>query len=95
MTEKKTPLILRFRRELKVYQNVMRDSRTPWLARVLLAVAVAYVLSPFDLIPDFIPVLGHVDDVIIVPLLIWLSTRMVPKQVLIDARSAVDNGRSV
>lgn len=73
----------------------MRDPRTPWLAKGLLGVAVAYTLSPVDLIPDFVPVLGHLDDLLVVPALVWLATRMIPAQVLRDARLTVRNGEIV
>ncbi|MFM2208602.1 MAG: hypothetical protein RIQ96_245 [Pseudomonadota bacterium] len=59
---------------------------TPWHAKALGALVVAYALSPIDLIPDFIPVLGYLDDVILLPLLIWLAVRLLPPQVLADSR---------
>jgi uncharacterized membrane protein YkvA (DUF1232 family) len=65
---------------------VARHRRTPWYAKVLAAAVVAYALSPFDLIPDFIPVLGYVDDLIIVPLGIAAVLRLVPKDVLAECR---------
>jgi uncharacterized membrane protein YkvA (DUF1232 family) len=63
-----------------------RDPRTPWYAKVLAAVVVAYALSPIDLIPDFIPVLGYVDDLILVPAGIALVLRLVPPEVMADCR---------
>jgi uncharacterized membrane protein YkvA (DUF1232 family) len=63
-----------------------RDPRTPWYARVLVAGVVAYALSPIDLIPDFVPVLGLLDDVILVPLGIAAALRMIPPQVMTEAR---------
>src|SRR5919199_449798 len=63
-----------------------RDPRTPWLAKLLAAALVAYALSPFDLVPDFVPVLGYLDDLIIVPLGIALGLRLVPAEVLADCR---------
>lgn len=63
-----------------------RDPRTPWPARILAAVVVAYALSPIDLIPDFIPVLGYLDDLFLVPLGIWLVLRLIPGEVMADAR---------
>jgi uncharacterized membrane protein YkvA (DUF1232 family) len=64
-----------------------RDPRTPWYAKVFIAGVAAYALSPIDLIPDFIPVLGYLDDLILVPLGIALAVRMVPEDVLIDCRA--------
>jgi uncharacterized membrane protein YkvA (DUF1232 family) len=63
-----------------------RDRRTPWAARLLILAVVAYALSPIDLIPDFIPVLGYVDDLIIIPAGIALALRFVPSSVMADAR---------
>lgn len=64
-----------------------RDPRTPWYAKVLAGVVVAYALSPIDLIPDFIPVLGYLDDLIIVPFGIALAVKMIPDAVLVDCRA--------
>jgi uncharacterized membrane protein YkvA (DUF1232 family) len=83
------PLISRFREQLAVYRRALQDARTPWAAKVLLGAAIAYVLSPIDLIPDFIPVLGHLDDLLVVPLLVWLALRLIPAAVLRDARASV------
>jgi uncharacterized membrane protein YkvA (DUF1232 family) len=63
-----------------------RDPRTPWYARVLAGAIVAYALSPIDLIPDFIPVLGYVDDLIIVPLGLMLALKLIPGPVLAECR---------
>lgn len=63
-----------------------RDPRTPWYAKAIAVVVVAYALSPFDLIPDFIPVLGYLDDLIIVPAGIALVLRLVPIEVLNECR---------
>lgn len=63
-----------------------RDPRTPWYARVLAGGIVAYALSPIDLIPDFVPILGYLDDLIIVPFGIALAVRMIPEPVLADCR---------
>lgn len=63
---------------------------TPWYAKALGLFVVAYALSPIDLIPDFIPVLGYVDDVLLLPALIWLTIRLLPAGVLADCRNQAD-----
>jgi len=67
-----------------------RDPRTPWYAKLLIAGVVAYAFSPIDLIPDFIPVLGYLDDLIIVPIGIAVALRMIPQEVLIDSQAKAE-----
>ena len=67
-----------------------KHHRTPWYAKALGAFVVAYALSPIDLIPDFIPVLGYLDDVILLPALIWVTVRMLPADVLAESRARAD-----
>lgn len=74
------------RQQLALYTAIYRDPRTPRLARWLLGAALAYAAMPFDLIPDFLPVIGHLDDVIIVPGLIFLALKRVPPEVYEDHR---------
>lgn len=75
------------KRDLLVVYLAIRDPRTPWYARALAAVVLAYALSPIDLIPDFVPILGYLDDLILVPLGLALLIRLVPPEVLADARA--------
>jgi uncharacterized membrane protein YkvA (DUF1232 family) len=63
-----------------------RDPRVPWFAKVLAIAVAAYALSPIDLIPDFVPVLGYLDDLIIVPLGVWLVVALVPGEVMAEYR---------
>jgi uncharacterized membrane protein YkvA (DUF1232 family) len=63
-----------------------RDPRVPWYARLFAAVVVAYAFSPIDLVPDFIPVLGYLDDLVLVPLGITLALRMIPPAVMAECR---------
>jgi uncharacterized membrane protein YkvA (DUF1232 family) len=63
-----------------------KDPRTPWYAKAVVVCVVGYALSPIDLIPDFIPVLGYLDDLIIIPLGIALAIRLIPRTVLDDCR---------
>jgi uncharacterized membrane protein YkvA (DUF1232 family) len=69
----------------------LRHPRTPWTAKALAAVIVAYALSPIDLIPDFIPVLGYLDDALILPLLIALSIKLIPKNIMDECREESKN----
>jgi uncharacterized membrane protein YkvA (DUF1232 family) len=62
------------------------DPRTPWYAKLFVAAIVAYALSPIDLIPDFVPILGYLDDLILVPFGIALAIRLIPGPVLDDCR---------
>ena len=64
-----------------------RDPRTPWYARVVAAVVVGYAFSPIDLIPDFIPVLGYLDDLVLVPLGIWFALKLIPPAVMAESRA--------
>jgi uncharacterized membrane protein YkvA (DUF1232 family) len=84
-------LVTQFRREIKVYQLVIQDSRVPKRAKWLLGLALAYAASPIDLIPDFIPVIGYLDDAVIVPALIWLAKRSIPKEVIEECRARIAN----
>jgi uncharacterized membrane protein YkvA (DUF1232 family) len=90
MVERIRKYVRTFKRELRVYQRVVRHPRCPRLARWFLGGAVAYLLLPFDLIPDCIPVLGQLDDLVVVPLLIWLGLRHVPSELLAAVRAEVD-----
>lgn len=63
---------------------------TPWYAKALGLFVVAYALSPIDLIPDFIPVLGYVDDILLLPALIWLTIKLLPISVLSECRVQAD-----
>lgn len=76
----------RLRDEIAVYRLVLKDPRTPKRGRWLLGLAVGYAALPFDLIPDFLPVIGHLDDAVIIPLLIRAALRTIPKEVVDDCR---------
>ena len=82
----------RVQRELAVVRCVLAHAETPLLARLWLGVVLAYAVSPLDLIPDFIPVLGYVDDLVLIPLGLWLAWRMVPGHVLRHCRERVWEG---
>lgn len=94
MLEKFKAAAKRLKREVMTLYFVARDSRTPWYARGLAFVVVGYALSPFDLIPDAIPILGLLDDLILVPAGIWLVLKLVPQDVLEDARAQASKAES-
>lgn len=79
--------------EIAALAAAVRDARTPWPAKVLGLVVVAYALSPIDLIPDFIPIIGFLDDAILLPLGIWLVLRLIPREVMAEHRASVAAGR--
>ncbi len=74
------------KRQLWALQLAARDARTPWAAKALAVCVVAYAMSPIDLIPDFIPILGYLDDLLLVPLGIHLAIKMIPREVWQDCR---------
>ena len=67
-----------------------RDPRTPWYAKALAIAVAGYAFSPIDLIPDFVPVLGYLDDLILVPVGLWLVLKLIPAEVLADHRAAAE-----
>lgn len=82
----------RIRREVAALFLAARDPRTPWYAKALALVVIAYALSPIDLIPDFIPVLGQLDDLVIVPLGLLLVIRLIPRGLMTECRQAAAAG---
>jgi uncharacterized membrane protein YkvA (DUF1232 family) len=78
--------------EIAVLAAAIRDPRTPWYAKALGMFIVGYAVSPIDLIPDFIPVLGFVDDALLLPLGIWAVRRMIPAEVMAEHRAKVEAG---
>lgn len=82
-------LAKQLKKELAVYRLVLKHPQTPWLAKGLLWLAVGYLLLPFDLIPDFIPVLGQLDEVIIIPALLYCALLLTPEAVIQECRKQV------
>jgi uncharacterized membrane protein YkvA (DUF1232 family) len=76
----------RLKTEVYALCLAMKNQRVPWYAKLLMALIVGYAISPFDLIPDFIPVIGQIDDLIIVPAGIALVIKMIPKSVMEEYR---------
>lgn len=71
----------RLKEDVPAVYIALTDRQTPLYAKAAAGLTVAYALSPIDLIPDFIPILGYVDDILILPLLVWLTVRLIPEQV--------------
>jgi uncharacterized membrane protein YkvA (DUF1232 family) len=81
-------------RDVHAVYLAARDPRMPWYVRVLAIAVAGYALSPIDLIPDFIPVIGYADDLIIVPLGIWLVVSLIPNEVMVEYRAkAIEAGQ--
>lgn len=71
-------LASRFKQEVQFYRALHAHPQTPWLAKALLWLALAYLVMPFDLIPDFIPLIGQLDELVILPLLVYLALKLTP-----------------
>jgi uncharacterized membrane protein YkvA (DUF1232 family) len=83
-------LVHRIRVEAHAIWLAVRDPRTPLLARAFGVLVAAYALSPIDLVPDFIPVLGLLDDMLLIPLGVWLFEKMVPRDLFAEHRAAAE-----
>ncbi len=84
----------RLKRDVLALWLAARDPRVPYHAKALAAAVAAYALSPVDLIPDFVPVLGYLDDLLIVPLGIWMAVRLIPEPVMAELRAAASGRRA-
>lgn len=80
----------RLKRDVAALWIAARDPRVPWHAKAVAGAVAAYALSPIDLIPDFIPVLGYLDDFLIVPAGIWLALRLIPRPLMAELREEAD-----
>ncbi|MGQ0588519.1 MAG: YkvA family protein [Sphingosinicella sp.] len=88
MTPRRTSLLERLRIDTHAVWLAARDPRTPWHARALGLLVAAYALSPIDLIPDFIPVFGLLDDAVLIPAGIWLFLKLLPPRLFEEHRTA-------
>lgn len=87
MTIRLTEWTRAVKRDVHALYLASKDSRVPWYAKVLAVAVAGYALSPIDLIPDFVPVLGYLDDIIIVPLGILLVVRLIPPEIMAEHRA--------
>lgn len=79
------------KKKLGILYFAFQDQRTPWYAKLMIALVIAYALSPVDLIPDFIPVLGYLDDLILIPGGIALAIKLIPEAVLLESTEKQSN----
>ena len=78
-----------FKREIKVYKLALEDKRTPKLGKFFLGLAIGYLFFPFDLIPDFIPILGQIDELIVIPLLVYIALKFIPDEIISEQREKI------
>lgn len=91
MFEKLKQIVRRLKQEIVPLYYALFDKRTPIIAKIFVGITVGYLLSPIDLIPDFIPVLGLLDDLIVVPLLIKFTLTLIPKHIIDDIKNKIDS----
>lgn len=87
--------VRRVRRDVTALHLAVRDPRVSWPAKAVAACVVAYALSPIDLIPDFVPILGQLDELVVLPLGILLAARLVPQAIMAGLRAAAESGPGV
>ena len=90
MLEKLKALANQLKQEFEVYRLVLKHPETPLIAKFFLGLAVGYLLMPFDLIPDFIPVIGQLDELVIIPILLYLALLFIPKRIIQSCREQVN-----
>jgi len=78
--------VAEFKRELQIYRRILKDPRTPKLSRALLGCAALYAIAPFDLVPDFIPIIGQVDDAFVISTFVTLGLALLPEGLVIEHR---------
>ncbi|MGG0188093.1 YkvA family protein [Bacillus rhizoplanae] len=83
------------KKQLLVLYLAYRDERVPWYTKLFTMLVVAYAFSPIDLIPDFIPILGYLDDLILVPLGVYLALKLIPEEVLEDCKRKIEGQSSM
>ncbi len=84
----------RIKRDVMVLWFARKHPDTPLLAKVICVLAVLYALSPIDLVPDFVPILGYIDDALLLPAMIWLAVRLLPSHVLASCREQANDWMS-
>jgi uncharacterized membrane protein YkvA (DUF1232 family) len=80
--DKLKQIAAKLKAEFKFYQRLQQHPKTPKLAKALLWLAIGYVLMPFDLIPDFLPVIGQLDELVVIPILLYLALKLTPQEII-------------
>ena len=93
MIERWRERVRELKQEVTAIGYATRDPRTPWMARLLILAIVAYAVSPIDLIPDFIPVLGFLDELLLLPVALMLAVRLIPAEAMAEARAKAEGQR--
>lgn len=88
LSEKLKAIASKLKAEFDFYRRLQQHPHTPRLAKALLWLAIGYLLMPFDLIPDFLPVIGQLDEVVIIPLLLYCAIKLTPPEILAECRAA-------
>lgn len=88
-------LVRKLKREIVPIYYALLDKRTPIIAKVMAALTLGYLLSPVDLIPDFVPILGLLDDLILVPILIKITLWLIPDWLISEIKAKVNNGQKL
>jgi uncharacterized membrane protein YkvA (DUF1232 family) len=86
LRDKLKEIAARLKAEFDFYRRLQQHSQTPILAKALLWLAVGYLLMPFDLIPDFLPVIGQLDEVVIIPLLLYCALKLTPPNIIAECK---------
>lgn len=86
MKEKLKSIGQNLKYQIDFYRNLAKDNRVPRFSKILIGAALFYFLLPFDLIPDFIPVIGHLDDLVVIPLLIYMALKLIPDEIIEEAK---------
>jgi uncharacterized membrane protein YkvA (DUF1232 family) len=89
LRDKLSEIANKLKAEFGFYRRLQQHAHTPLLAKALLWLAIAYLLMPFDLIPDFLPVIGQLDDVVIIPLLLYCALKLTPQNVIVECKGSV------
>lgn len=85
----------KLKRDVLVLWFALKNPETPLLAKVVGFITVAYALSPIDLIPDFVPILGYLDDIILIPILVWITLKLIPESVMSLSRNQAQEWVSI